>query len=60
MAMFGPKYSSLFTSRWMAIAWCILICLSAIGFVGAGSDDETPANAANAVVSGAAGSVDLD
>ncbi len=32
--MFGPRFSSLFTSRWMAILWGILICLSAIEFVG--------------------------
>lgn len=36
--MFGVRYSSLFTSRWMALLWCVLICLTAIGFVGAGSD----------------------
>jgi hypothetical protein len=36
--MFGVRYSSLFTSRWMALLWCVLICLTAIGFVGTGSD----------------------
>ena len=45
--MFGIKYSSLFTSRWMALLWCILICLTAIQFVGA-----APGGSANADTSG--------
>jgi Na+/glutamate symporter len=32
--MFGVRLTSLFTSRWMALAWAVLICLSAIEFVG--------------------------
>jgi len=42
--MFGVRLTSLFTSRWMALAWCVLICLSAIEFVGGrGSDDKDAA-----------------
>jgi len=42
--MFGVRLTSLFTSRWMAIAWAVLICLSAIGFVGGrGSNDDAAA-----------------
>lgn len=44
--MFGIRLRSLFTSRWMALAWAVLICLSAIQFVGAdGSDDSGAADA---------------
>ncbi|MBO9577106.1 MAG: hypothetical protein J7494_15355 [Sphingobium sp.] len=32
--MFGVRLSSLFTSRWMALAWAVLICLTAVEFVG--------------------------
>ena len=42
--MFGVRLTSLFTSRWMALAWAVLICLSAIEFVGGrtnnGKDDD--------------------
>lgn len=42
--MFGVRLTSLFTSRWMALAWAVLICLSAIEFVGdRGSNDDTAA-----------------
>lgn len=34
--MFGVRITSLFTSRWMALAWAVLICLTAIQFVGSG------------------------
>ena len=37
--MFGVRLSSLFTSRWMALAWAVLVCLSAIGFVGKRDND---------------------
>lgn len=37
--LFGVRLRSLFTSRWMAILWAILVCLTAIQFVGT-SDDE--------------------
>lgn len=36
--MFGVRLRSLFTSRWMAILWAILVCLTAIQFVGVGDD----------------------
>ena len=42
--MFGVRLTSLFTSRWMALAWAVLICLSAIEFVGGrGNNDEATA-----------------
>ncbi len=34
--MFGVRLTSLFTSRWMALAWAVLICLYAVQYVGAG------------------------
>ncbi|MGV3769051.1 MAG: hypothetical protein ACO1NM_03360 [Sphingobium phenoxybenzoativorans] len=34
--IFGVRPSSLFTSRWMALLWGVLICLTAVGFVGGG------------------------
>ena len=36
---FGVRLRSLFTSRWMAILWGILVCLTAIQFVGPGDDE---------------------
>ena len=43
-AMFGVRLTSHFTSRWMALAWAVLICLSAIEFVGdSGGNDEAAA-----------------
>lgn len=41
--MFGIRLTSLFTSRWMALAWAVLICLSAIQFVGADGDADEAA-----------------
>ena len=41
--MFGVRLSSLFTSRWMALAWAVLVCLTAIQFVGAPDDEDAPA-----------------
>jgi hypothetical protein len=42
--IFGVRPSSLFTSRWMALLWGVMICLTAIGFVGAkGGKDGAPA-----------------
>ncbi len=41
--MFGVRLTSLFTSRWMALAWVVLVCLSAVEFVGgrgSNSDDD--------------------
>lgn len=43
--MFGVRLSSLFTSRWMALLWAILVILTAIQFVGA-PDDSTDRKAA--------------
>lgn len=43
--MFGVRLSSLFTSRWMALLWAILVILTAIQFVGS-SDDGADQNAA--------------
>ncbi|WP_176590060.1 hypothetical protein [Sphingobium sp. EM0848] len=36
--MFGVRLSSLFTSRWMALLWAVLVILTAIQFVGASDD----------------------
>jgi hypothetical protein len=44
--IFGVRPSSLFTSRWMALLWGILICLTAIGFVGSGKSRDDGDNAA--------------
>lgn len=43
--MFGVRLSSLFTSRWMALLWAVLVILTAIQFVGAsdGSADQKAA-----------------
>lgn len=38
--MFGVRLSSLFTSRWMALLWAVLVILTAIQFVGASDDRE--------------------
>lgn len=51
--IFGVRPSSLFTSRWMALLWVVLICLTAIGFVGAGKqgdDADAGDNAASAAL----------
>ena len=36
--MFGVRLSSLFTSRWFALLWAVLVILTAIQFVGVGDD----------------------
>jgi len=41
-AMFGVRLSSLFTSRWMALLWAILVILTAIQFIGSSGDDADP------------------
>ncbi|WP_313392910.1 hypothetical protein [Sphingobium yanoikuyae] len=38
--MFGVRLRSLFTSRWMALLWAILVLLSAIQFVGSDGGDQ--------------------
>lgn len=44
--MFGVRLTSLFTSRWMALAWAILVCLTAIQFVGSGDAQQGGTNEA--------------
>lgn len=46
--MFGVRLSSLFTSRWMALLWAVLVILTAIQFVGASDQDDSGVNAAQA------------
>jgi hypothetical protein len=42
--MFGVRPSSLFRSRWMALGWAVLVCLSAVGFVaGRGTGEDAAA-----------------
>lgn len=48
--LFGPRLSSLFTSRWMALLWAVLVLLTAIQIVGAGDGG---GDGAGAGVSGA-------
>lgn len=45
--MFGPRLSSLFKSRWMALLWALGIIWTAISFVGF-APSSAPDNAANA------------
>jgi hypothetical protein len=54
-AMFGVRLSSLFTSRWMALLWAILVILTAIQFVGSSGDDaaETLSDQQRAVINNA-------
>ncbi|MFC3440162.1 hypothetical protein ACFOKF_02940 [Sphingobium rhizovicinum] len=44
--LFGVRLRSLFTSRWLALLWAILVILTAIQFVGSGPDK--PTDGANA------------
>ncbi|SEI64383.1 hypothetical protein SAMN05518849_101394 [Sphingobium sp. AP50] len=46
--LFGVRLRSLFTSRWMALLWAILVILTAIQFVGPGEDHQAGDNAAAA------------
>ena len=41
--MCGFPLSSLFTSRWMALLWAVLVLLTAIQFVGASDDNAAEA-----------------
>lgn len=51
--MFGVRLRSLFTSRWMALLWAILVLLSAIQFVGSDGGDQGGADrAATAALDG--------
>ncbi len=45
--MFGVRLRSLFTSRWMALLWAILVILTAIQYVGVADDGAGQENAAN-------------
>lgn len=36
--LFGVRLRSLFTSRWMALLWAVLVILTAIQFVGTSND----------------------
>lgn len=38
---FGVRLSTIFTSRWFALLWAVLVILTAIQFVGSGTDDAT-------------------
>jgi hypothetical protein len=46
--MFGVRLRTLFTSRWFALLWAVLVILTAVNFVGTG--DDKPQDAANATV----------
>lgn len=37
--MLSVRLSTIFTSRWFALLWAVLVILTAIQFVGAGDDD---------------------
>ena len=51
--MFGVRLRSLFTNRWMALLWAILVLLSAIQFVGSDGGSQTGADqAATAALDG--------
>lgn len=41
-----PRLRTIFTSRWFALLWAVLVILTAINLVGPGED--RPADAANA------------
>jgi hypothetical protein len=55
--MFGPRFSSLFKSRWMALLWAIWISLMAIGYVGSGSKtgDQSGGNSMDAIANALGG-----
>ncbi|WHO39729.1 hypothetical protein PMI04_003805 [Sphingobium sp. AP49] len=46
VSMFGVRLRSLFTSRWMALLWAVLVLLSAIQFVGSDGGDQAGADQA--------------
>lgn len=39
--MFGIRFRSLFTSRWFALLWTVLVLLTAIQIVGPGEDRDS-------------------
>jgi len=38
---FGVRLRTIFTSRWFALLWAVLVILTAIQFVGSGDDSQT-------------------
>jgi len=46
--MVGPRLSSVFKSRWMALLWAAGILWTAVDFVGFGDDGQSGAEAGNA------------
>lgn len=44
---FGVRLRSLFTSRWFALLWAVLVILTAIQFVGSDPDKDAPAQGDN-------------
>lgn len=48
---FGVRLRSIFTSRWFALLWAVLVILTAIQFVGTG-DDSQGAQGDNAAADG--------
>lgn len=48
---FGVRLRSIFTSRWFALLWAVLVILTAIQFVGSG-DDSQGAQGDNAAADG--------
>jgi hypothetical protein len=46
--LFGVRLRSLFTSRWMALLWAVLVILTAIQIVGPGKDSDERAQSGNA------------
>lgn len=45
---FGVRLRSIFTSRWFALLWALLVILTAIQFVGPGPDRQDQAQGDNA------------
>ncbi len=49
--MFGPSFTSLFRSRWMALCWAAMIVWFAVDFIGTGTP--APATGNNQVAENA-------
>jgi hypothetical protein len=47
--MFGIRPSALFRSRWMALGWAVLVCLSAVSFVASQGGGPETAGLDNAI-----------
>jgi hypothetical protein len=45
--VFGVRLRTIFTSRWFALLWAVLVILTAIQFVGAGPDKDDQAQGDN-------------